>query len=353
MENKILVLVMGADLEIAPGYTFYDQFKYSANTWLSKKNRPSNIDVIYYEGGKYLETQYEVDEENDVGVLKIDCEDDLDGTFKKTWLTLNWIENNIKEKYDWVFRTNTSTFVNLHLLKEMIDNYFDKNNYKKLYASDLYSLSEANAPYPLCIYPRGNGILLSYKNVQKIILEGISLIYLRMTDDIAIGNCLNGYYIKQNIIDGQQGSTKDHFPYHTYIKGLTHGWYRCIDQKFNMGHQLSIWGDDNTNPDYWSKFVTIQLKMYRQRENEQSNFEKFITEIYPYLKDKKYKYEEIDNILHYSHNPSIFIGSIIGYIDYNEWKEKDLNELYLLEISHKASDDPQYEKYKEIQGKIL
>lgn len=351
MENKILVLVMGANKEIAPGYTFYDQFKYSADTWLSKENRPANIDVIYYEGGRYLETSYK--EENGIGILRLDCEDDLESTFKKTWMALSWIENNL-DKYDWVFRTNTSTFVNLHLLKEIVDDYFVKGDQDRLYAADLYSLSEACAPYPLSLYPRGNGMLLSHLKVQEIIQEGISLLYLGMTDDIAIGNCINSRIIKDKILDKQLNIAPiNDGPYHYYIKGLTHGWYRCVDQVFDNGHQLSCYGDNNEDLEYWSKFITIQMKMYRQRENEKANWEKFINDIYPYIKEKKYTYKDVEKVIDYSNNPSVFIGSIIGYIDYNEWKEKDMNELYLLEISHKASDDPQHEKYKEIQGKTL
>ena len=57
-----------------------------------------------------------------------------------------------------------------------------------------------------------------------------------------------------------------------------------------------------------------------------------------------------NEMLEYTKDPSIFIGSVLGYIDINKWKSMDKNMLFLEEISHKASDDEQHYKYKEIQG---
>ena len=41
----------------------------------------------------------------------------------------------------------------------------------------------------------------------------------------------------------------------------------------------------------------------------------------------------------YSKNPSVFIGSILGYIDLETWKKIDKNQLYQIEINNKAIDD--------------
>ena len=57
-----------------------------------------------------------------------------------------------------------------------------------------------------------------------------------------------------------------------------------------------------------------------------------------------------NEMLEYTKDPSIFIGSIMGYIDIGKWKSMDKNKLFLEEISHKASDDAEHYKYKEIQG---
>lgn len=323
-------MIMGADSEISSGYSFYNQFEYSLETWL--KDRPENVDVIYYDGGKYLETKHD-DLDSGVGVLHLACEDDLQSTFKKTWMALQWVSAN-KDGYDWIFRTNTSTFVNLHLLNEIIDT-LDKTC---LYGSDIYSLSESYAPYPLSLYARGNGMLLSKEKVNDIVKEGISLMYMNLTDDVAIGNCINSSYIKNNTTD---------VPYYKKVKGLTHGWYHCVDMNFDCGHSLSGYGDNATDINHWERFVTIQLKMYRQRENEKANWKRFIDEVYTRMKKSDY---DIDKIMSYSDNPSVFIGSIIGYISYDEWVSTDKNELYLHEISHKASDDAEHNRFKEIQG---
>ena len=108
-----------------------------------------NIDFIIYRGG-YEKNSYS----NKNKLLKLHIEDTMPYTFKKTYMALNMIWNEFK-KYDYVFRTNTSTYVNVPLLNELIQRTEDDSI---AYFSDIYSLSEQCAPYPLCLGGRGNGI---------------------------------------------------------------------------------------------------------------------------------------------------------------------------------------------------
>ena len=107
--GKIVILIMGANTEIAPGIKFIDEFNIARNTWAK-----DYVDIIYYDGGEYMKDEY--DEENNI--LHLACEDDMDHVFKKTWMALKWLVDNKKiDKGDWVFRTNTSTAVNIPVLK--------------------------------------------------------------------------------------------------------------------------------------------------------------------------------------------------------------------------------------------
>lgn len=326
--GKIVILVMGANAEIAPGIKFIDEFNIARNTWAK-----DYADIIYYDGGlKYMNNEY--DEENHI--LHLACEDDMEFVFKKTWMALKWlVDNNKIDKRDWVFRTNTSTAVNIPVLKYIVEKFAIPTD---IYCSDIYSLSEANCPYPLCLYGRGNGLLISYDRiVENILKDGISFLYTTITDDIGIGNLFNSYSIKNN----------DKVPYYEHIKGLPHGWWKSVDRKFNNNHKVCPeFGNDKFIP--WC--ATWTFKRYRNRETELDNYNEIAARIPQ--SDSDVDLSIYDNkIKEAINNPDVFIGSILGYIDFEKWKIIDKNDLYLLEITHKAVDDEQYQKYIDIQGK--
>lgn len=320
----LFILVMGANSEICKGFTFEDEFNIGLQTW--GKNLPENVGIVYYDGSSCMKTKFTKHKGLDnVWHLHLACEDDMKYTFKKTWMAYKYIVD--KYNPDWIFRTNTSTYVNIDLLNEFV---CEIANPYITYGSDLYSLSEACAPYPLCIYPRGNGILTNKKiHIPAIVRNGISFAFQNICDDIVIGNLINTY----NINNGMK--------YFDCIKGLPHAWYKCVDVKFDNGHKLSKFGDDDID---YTKFVTITVKKYREREKEKEHY----LELGKIMKDKKCAWD--DDMRKYVVDYSVFIGSILGYIDFDKWKSLDKNSLFLYELGHKATDDEQHYKYKEIQG---
>ena len=115
--KKILILVMSCQDEF-----FQNQVNTIKEMWAKPilEGKYPNIDFIVYEGG-YDKHSY--DKENHI--LKVRCEDDLDNTYKKTYYAFNLINNNIE--YDYIFRTNTSTYVNVDLLNKFIQSLDDDN----------------------------------------------------------------------------------------------------------------------------------------------------------------------------------------------------------------------------------
>lgn len=320
--KKIIILILGTAEE--NDKFFYDEYKECIlNTWA--KNVPENIQVIYYHGG--TETKFEN------GILTLPVEDDMKNVYKKTYFALDYINKHFE--YDFVFRTNTSTYINTYLLNLFIDNIYQEN-YQ--YGSDIYSLSEGYVPYPLIPFRRGNGILFSKNDVDFFLSYGINLLYLGICDDTAIGNVFNSYLITQSIRDQKKWNTN--------IKGLPHAWYKSTDLLDNIGHQLSSF---NNSDKYWM-CITTTVKRYREREIEFDQYKEF----HNLILNLRYPDEKIviDNMRKYSENYSIFIGSILGYMDYEKWKHVDKNQLYFLEISNKAADDEQYYLREEIQGKF-
>lgn len=318
---------MGTDPNTDP--FFMNEYKECVKkTWAV--NLPTNVKVIYYYGNG-RKTELVNDE-----YLQIACEDDIHNSYKKTYLALDFINKKFGNWYDYIFRTNTSTYVHVDNLIWFLSNLNDGNDEQRLFASDIYSLSEGISPYPLCLYPRGNGILLSKWIVQNIILkEGFRYLYMRMSDDIALGNVINSYHI-------QCGET-----YTDYIKGLPHTWYRAVDKEFNCGHSLSTYCSSK----YYEVSVTTTLKRYRERDKEFEIYHEF------HQKLANREFNQDPNLLYgiwskYVDDFPIFIGSILGYISFDKWKSMDKNKLYLMEISNKASDDDEFYKFREIQGKF-
>ena len=84
--KKILILTMSSTNQF-----FVNQTDTIKKTWA--KDLPENIDWLYYDGnGKKEATSL-----ND-NHLSICCEDNLENTFKKTFLALLYINNNFKNQ---------------------------------------------------------------------------------------------------------------------------------------------------------------------------------------------------------------------------------------------------------------
>lgn len=317
--KKILILTMSSTNQF-----FANQIDTIKKTWA--KDLPENIDWLYYDGND----KKEVTSLNG-NHLSICCEDNLENTFKKTFLALLYINNNFKDKYDYIVRTNTSTYINVDFLNYFLNNINDNNDVT--YCSDLYSLTEGYAPNPLDIYPRGNCFILPRKHVAIILSFGFSYMYLEHVDDMMIGNIINSYYIRS---EGE---------YLSHIKGIPHGWYKSVPNVFNNGHKLCEYGHKDGGFDFYKQFISIQIKRYREREVENDNYIE-LDNLFKSNKDKNLE-ETFNKAIEYMKDPSIFIGSILGYMNYSEWKRMNKNELFWLEFSHKASDDAERKKYEE------
>ena len=291
---------------------FQNEVKHIMNTWGSKHSE--NVDVMYYDGNW---ENTEIDENH----IKLTAADGLDFTYLKTYDALCQVMK--LDKYDWIFRVNTSTYVNIPLLEKFINTIADED---VLYASELYSLSEACCPEPLDIYARGNAFLLSSKMCYTLLHEGINFRYLKIVDDVAIGNVLNSYYIKQS---------HNHYAYLEHIGGLPHAWFNASPTEYDCGHALSCYGKHG-DMNYYNDFITVQTKMYRRRSEEDENMKA----LWEMMKDAPTPSLKV--ALEYMENPSVFIGSAIGYMSLSDWKETPKNLLYTYEITHKAIDDKEH-----------
>ena len=307
---------------------FIHEEQLARQTWLKDviDGKYPNIDYLFYRGGS--DRTY-LDENN---VYHIHCEDDVKNTFKKTWCALTYVQNvhwnnlDNTEYYPYVFRTNTSTYVNVPLLEAFCNSLNVEEEYQTLWCSELYSLSEGFCPYPLMLFGRGNGLLMSSWVVSSLIWQGRNMLYLQYSDDISIGNILNSQHLDHN-----------KYWYLNYIKSYKHGWWKCISTNAYNNHTLCPYYNSNSDFNFLKQFITIQVKRYHEREKEESNY----LELHELMKDKKDNdiYNTVLSQYNYSKDPNIFIGSILGYVSLKQWKLIDPNHLFDIQVHNKSGDD--------------
>lgn len=159
--KKLLVLSMSADVE-----PFNTLERASKLTWMNiDKNKFPNIDVdfwVYTDAAPGEETH--VDEENKKIYIKRDTtkENLYEATFSKTVEAFKIILDDLKLDFDWLIRTNNSTWLNIPLINEILAYNHDDSI---IYCGNLYAAfwSAFN------LYGGGNLIIFSKRqmNINK------------------------------------------------------------------------------------------------------------------------------------------------------------------------------------------
>ena len=90
--------------------------------------------------------------------ITVPTDDRLCGTYEKTIMCLKVLET-IGVNYDYVFRTNLSTWINVQLVKKFVDEIPD-NEYQTIFSTAIYSTRDASGPEPYDFYGVGNSLLL-------------------------------------------------------------------------------------------------------------------------------------------------------------------------------------------------
>lgn len=318
--KNIIILVMSCKDPF-----FQEQEKLIDETWGKDilEGKYPNITLVKYHGDE---------EENKIkdNIMYLHCEDDINSTFKKSYLALSLCKRYYQ--YDYIFRVNTSTYVNVDLLNAFVQSLKQDD---VLWCAEEYSLSESMTPFPLYLFGRGNALLFSKYLVDIIISQGFSYLYFNMTDDNTIGNILNSYWMKNNM------------NYLDHIKSFRHGWYRCIGTNVITKNSICQWMNDNCSFDFMKTFLTIQIKRYWEREKENQNYIDLYNNCFKDNKDDDIQ-KSVELQYEYSKNPNVFIGSILGYVSYEQWKNIDKDQLYQLEVNNKSADDINRGKGKDL-----
>ena len=324
--KKILILIMSCNQDF-----FNKQEQQIKETYLKKVEEYDNIDYCVYSGDETIEEHYYNKYDKH---LYLRCEDGIHDTFKKTYYAFKYIKENFDE-YDYIFRTNTSTYINIDLLNYFIQH---KKDDECIWCGELHSRFDEYAPYPLDFSYRGNGLLLSKYVIDIILKYGFQWLYFKnnssMADDLLISRIFNSYL------------TINNKSYEKFGKSFGQGYYKMVNVDAYNGNKLCTWGNQNLDWDFIKNFMMIQFKNHYDRNQDEQN----LNDLYNAFKDHIYSDEELkeayNKIINYSENCSIYLGSIIGFISFDEWQKLDKKKLFYFEVNNIASNETYHTEHE-------
>lgn len=359
---KILILIMSVDIEF-----FNNQMEDVKATWLSQIEKQKDIiskyaDIVdwkYYDtpdnskinilktkDNNYLpvvkpyDSAY-LDEKNEHHLICSCWNDNM--TFDKTMLTFEWCKENCE--YDYIIRTNTSTYINLPLLSYILYKEYNTNNngdiewHDKAYGTDLMSIYSCSIPSYSDIYIRGNCLILTKKQIDIILKyscmfsnECINNSQCSLIDDVIIGSILNCYYNNFNKTKyDEHGNTVRNFDYLEHIKPLSQIWYKCAETNNTLNHTWSPKGysqkmDSEDDENRYSHGVAIQVRSYYTKEGRESTEHRHYNELNEKMEEKIFVwYKDENNLLsiynkikEYQKNPDVWIQGNLQYASLNE-----------------------------------
>lgn len=348
---KIIVLIMSADLPF-----FSNQLEDCKKTWLrpiigsdGAETVNKYADIITW---KYYDARFneKVKYDNDSCIITDDCviedKDDKDHlinvlyddkyTFQKTYDVFNYITENYD--YDYIIRTNTSTYLNLPLLSYCLYNEFNESGWEDIaHCTDLISAHSIKCPEAGDIYMRGNCLVLTRHQIKDIILKYGKLYSYgvvnssqnSLIDDVCIGCILNNYY--NNFKAGR------HFDYLNHIKCFPQTWYKCTDQVNEFGHQFAPNGyatcldeSDNSSVIMYASCAAIQIRSYYtaigREKTEHAHYAelhgKITRSVFDIYKDDNLLFSIYNKIKDYNTDPMVWTQGNMPYI-----RQSDLVQL--------------------------
>lgn len=141
------------------------------SVWRMYMHTNPHIDCYFYKGDPNLETDSKLDDDT----LWIKIEENLDNVYEKTIRAFEYFSDKI-ENYDYIFRTNLSSFV-------VFDKYVEycSQNPRTQFVSGYIGKHEE------ILFPSGCGFTMSTDIVLDLIRDRPPIVYL---DDVSIGKWL-------------------------------------------------------------------------------------------------------------------------------------------------------------------
>lgn len=208
---KVLILVL-----CSRNYLSYISSKKQKKIW--KKNF-ENIQIHHFVGKEYqFEREVDYISNKQYKYLEINTNDNYENIAKKTLLAFEKISSICE--FDYVFRTNTSSFIDLKKFRSFILKNIDSLDY----SGSVLKATEGD------LIASGAGFFISKENI-KIILDNRKYFDTSLPDDVAIARLLFKFNIKpKNLIRKNLKS----IPKPEEILESNHFHYRCrLDPQYH------------------------------------------------------------------------------------------------------------------------
>lgn len=109
--------------------------------------------------------------DNRSNTVYVPAEDRIYGSFKKIYLTLKTLEPVIKRnRFDYIFKTDLSTFVNVPLLDKFVQEYIQDGE-EVIYTGRIKSSRYAIGPQQFCLYADRSSILLPVRPYYNVLTQ--------------------------------------------------------------------------------------------------------------------------------------------------------------------------------------
>ena len=239
--DKILILVLASNT-----YPSLRNEKAIKKTWAKKDTE--NINIIFYKSGKHTSFK-----NNDLTVVAGRKTTDIG---LKTIKAFEWASKNME--FDYIFRTNTSSYVNIPELQKNIKTLDDDKNY--IY-SGIKMFLPKNEFRKKIDFISGAGILFN-KNTINLILRNKDEFDRNEMDDVALGKLLQNHKVVPT--SGTRFDIKGNITKQELSDNYYH--YRCrIDNHYGY-------------PRFLEKFVIVFL--HNRFNNKNTNRNKFLLNLF-------------------------------------------------------------------------
>ena len=196
--KKILILAMCCNQDF-----FIEQENYIKELYAKDIIEGKYPNIEFYTYTASYDTKYHINKTEHK--LYVPADDTLTGTFEKTQNVFRLLKH-LNFDYDYVLRTNCSTYINVELLNRFINEITLDD--KKIYTGSIYLSEFGTGPYNWCFYGVGNALLLSKfwidiilktnpKNIKNYVKTKDEIYY--KIDDNTIGLIVNDYAFNHNM----------------------------------------------------------------------------------------------------------------------------------------------------------
>lgn len=172
----MLILVLSSNT-----YPAKRNLKAQKNTWVKELKNFTEIEYFFYfPGDKFLISNHDI--YFNIGKTTKDIVD-------RDLLVYEWLLQNYE--FEFVFRTNNSSYINPKYLLEKTSSFADGSNF--IYSGKIMNTNDAEGKN--LNFVSGSGVLFSKNTIEKLI-ENKKLIDKSLWDDVAIGKLLLSVGIK-------------------------------------------------------------------------------------------------------------------------------------------------------------